>query len=36
MMLWQRIRPLKQVQELDLVVLLMSSDHPVGDVDVDR
>jgi len=36
MMLWQRIRPLKQVQELDPVVLLMSSDHPVGDVDVDR
>jgi hypothetical protein len=36
MTLLQKMRPLKQVQELDPIMLLMSPDYPVDNVDIFR
>jgi hypothetical protein len=36
MMLWYKTRPLKQGQEMDPIVLLMSIGHLVDDVNIDR
>ena len=35
-MSWQRTKPLRQVQKLDPVVILMSLNHPLNDLNVNR
>jgi hypothetical protein len=36
MISWQMMKPLKQEYKLDPVMLLMSPDHSVDNVDIDR
>jgi hypothetical protein len=36
MMLWQRTRPLRQVQELNSVMILLNPNHLLDDVDINR